>query len=325
VSAKSSAQPVQRLGRFEVVLNLGAGGGGRVRLVRDPRQGGALCALKVGAPAEGHETQKDFDAQVAASNLLAEARVLGAILHPGLPRLFDVGRFADGTTWLLMEHVAPDAAPPDPARFAAGALDAVACLHRHGWLHHDLKPANVLAGERGRVVVVDFGLASREGEDVSARGTLPFVAPEVLAGARPDQRSDLWSLGAGLLARFGTRTFAPNATTTSTAVRSRTTRRPHGWCSGHAASIQCAPCGSSARPSPEIAPSIEITQPAGALTRKTPRGAAETSARARCSCSIARGGKRAGSSTRDGSMRAAISRSSHARAGSPSWMRASPR
>ncbi|MCE9634331.1 MAG: AAA family ATPase, partial [Planctomycetes bacterium] len=201
------------LPRFEILRPLGTGGGGAVHLVRDRAQHGAFRALKLGLPED-----RDGAAAVRAG-LIREARALAALRHPALPRLFDVGIARDGTPWLLLEHVDGVAPPRDRdaatlrghvVATARSLFDVLAYLHRHGWLHRDVKPQNVLTTAAGRVVLLDFGLAEREDVVVPARGTLPFVAPEVLAGEDVDPRSDIFGAGAALLVLATGITFPPD-------------------------------------------------------------------------------------------------------------------
>ncbi len=192
-SATPPGTPVRRR-RFEVVRVLGAGGGGRVRLVQDRRREHAERALKTAVRPGGCADP------TSERMLLHEARLLASLVHRGLPRLYDVGRGPEGP-WLLLEYVEPEtpAEDADPALVAYELLDVLGYLHRHAWLHLDVKPGNVIVAAGERVVLLDFGLAVRAGCEVPPRGTLPYVAPEVLAGGVPDARSDLWSLGATLL------------------------------------------------------------------------------------------------------------------------------
>jgi len=197
--------------RFEFVRVLG--GRGRVQLVLDHRHGDAPRVLKTSRPI-------DVDEVGATGDVLHEARELAALRHPGVPRALETGVADDGRPWLLLEYVAPlggDAerdplARAEPLVVARALLDVLGYLHRHGRLHNDVKPGNVIAGKDGRVVLVDFGFATREDEPIPPSGTLPYVAPEVLAGEPADRRSDLWALGAVLLRMVLAREIPPNAT-----------------------------------------------------------------------------------------------------------------
>ncbi len=198
-------------GRFEVVRPLGSGGGGQVVLVRDLRRGGVLRALKtVGTLGE----DGPLPSAEAGERLLHEARVLASIVHRGVPRLVEIGREPESGPWILMHYVESETPTEDedPAHVARGLLDVLGHLHRHGWLHQDVKPANVVVARGRRVVLLDYGFAVREGCDVPPRGTLPYVAPEVLAGEPADARSDLWAAGAVLLQLVLGRQFPPVAT-----------------------------------------------------------------------------------------------------------------
>ncbi len=191
---EAAAGPRRRYGPFEVVRDLGEGGGGSVLLVRDTRRDDALRALKIAGRRDGQSVAENVE------RLVNEARLMASLVHRGVPRLYEFGRSVDGP-WLLLEFVesAPAGTDDDPVTVARGLLDVLGYLHRHGWLHLDLKPGNVVVAPGGRVVLLDYGLAVREGTHVPPRGTLPYVAPEVLAGRVADARSDLWSLGAVLL------------------------------------------------------------------------------------------------------------------------------
>jgi serine/threonine-protein kinase len=162
-----------------------------------------------------------------------EARAVAALSHPHICTLYDIGSH-DGTTYLVMEHLAgeslaelllhrpvPLAQALDLAAQIAEALDAA---HKHGIIHRDLKPGNVMlttggAGRSGATTakLLDFGLAklAAHGErpalaggasvltqaaPVTAEGTilgtLQYMAPEQLEGREADARTDLWALGA---------------------------------------------------------------------------------------------------------------------------------
>jgi len=201
-----------RLGAFEIIRLLGAGGMGEVYRARDTRLDREV-ALKV-LPAE---TLTD---ETARARLLHEARLASKLNHPHVCTIHEVGE-AEGQLYVAMELVDGE---PLSAILAAGALpvervlrygrqvaDALAHAHERGIIHRDLKSANVLITTDGRAKVLDFGLAKRvAGEEWATAttvgqpaftaagviaGTLAYMAPEQLRGKPADARSDIWALG----------------------------------------------------------------------------------------------------------------------------------
>ncbi len=138
-----------------------------------------------------------------------EARIAAQVRHPNVVEVYDAGR--DGATaYLLTEFVEGmdlralvERGPVPPALAAfilTEAAEGLAAVHAAGILHRDLKPANLLVSADGEVKLTDFGLASlvsAEG-DTEMRGTLAYLAPEIVRGDPPTEASDLFSLGAVL-------------------------------------------------------------------------------------------------------------------------------
>ena len=206
--------PGTRLGNYDIVAPLGAGGMGEVYRARDLRLGREV-ALKV-LPAEVAS-----DA-VRLARLEREAQMVASLSHPGIVTLFSV-EDADGTRFLTMElvegqslarHVAPGGLPIARVLELGIALaDALAAAHEKGVVHRDLKPANVMLTREGRVKVLDFGLAKLAAPDSAVHathaatldaplsavghvvGTVPYMAPEQLRGEAADGRTDLFALG----------------------------------------------------------------------------------------------------------------------------------
>ena len=207
--------------RFAVQSLIGQGGMGRVYAVHD-RLLDRDVALKV----------LSLDAETAdlAQRLTREARVLARLEHPGIAAIHDAGTLADGRPYYLMRLVR-GASLADPSLLGARGerlrvflrvCDAVAFAHARGVVHRDLKPGNVMVGEYGDVVVLDWGIAKVLGStsrDVSAMppvsgagpeamkaefdtadgatvGTPGFMAPEQSAGNAVDARADVYGLGA---------------------------------------------------------------------------------------------------------------------------------
>lgn len=192
--------------RYDVAESIGAGGAARVHLATD-RVLGRRVAVKV------------LDDSVARSadpagraRFLAEARIAATIAHPNLVAIYDAGE-DDGELFLVMEYVEGATLaevlarrgplPVDEAvSIAAQTLDGLAAVHRHGTIHRDVKPANILVGDDGRVRVADFGIAKRLddiAESVTATGTLVgspgYLAPEQSAGLPLSPAADVYQAG----------------------------------------------------------------------------------------------------------------------------------
>jgi len=205
--------PSTRLGPYEIVAPIGAGGMGEVYRARDPRLGRDV-ALKV------------LPSDVAASpDRLArferEARTVAALNHPNIVVLHSIEQDGD-TRFITMELVEGQTLS---ALIAHGGMplakvlelaiplaDALVAAHEKGVIHRDLKPGNVMATRDGRVKVLDFGLAklaqTESGDMTQAAtmaapisgagqvvGTVPYMAPEQIRGGDADARSDLFALG----------------------------------------------------------------------------------------------------------------------------------
>jgi serine/threonine-protein kinase len=195
-----------RLGPYEVLEPLGQGGMGQVWRARDSRLGRDV-AVKVLL----ERAVEDADARRRFRN---EGVALCRLSHPNVAAVFDVG--AEGTVDFLVMELIPGASLadlleqgplPDVLALALQLAEGMTAAHAAGIVHRDLKPANVRVTPEGRLKVVDFGLAvetqpaGADSELMTATiagrvtGTLAYMAPEVLGGARADTRSDVYSLG----------------------------------------------------------------------------------------------------------------------------------
>lgn len=208
-------QPGTRLGPYEVLSLIGAGGMGEVYRGRDTRLDRSV-ALKILAPTLAPDA--DFRARFTR-----EARAVSALNHPHICSLYDVGREHD-TDYLVLElldgetlqaRLQRGALPlNDVLRFGVEIAGALAAAHLHGIVHRDLKPGNVLV-TRGGTKLLDFGLAkaiqpagaagdvlTRVTESATAAGTmigtLQYMAPEQVTGGTADARTDIFALGAVL-------------------------------------------------------------------------------------------------------------------------------
>lgn len=181
--------------RYELRSVLGSGGMGTVWEAYDIRLGRTV-ALKV---------LRDDLPPSAAAQLEREARAAARITDPRVVTVLDLARTADGNPYMVLEchdgHTLADelrGGPLPPERLEQlvdDLLGALGAAHRAGVLHRDVKPANVLAGDDG-FRVTDFGLASLDDDqstETDIMGTLVYVAPERLDGARGSTRSDVFS------------------------------------------------------------------------------------------------------------------------------------
>ncbi len=189
-----------QVGRYEILEIIGSGANGRVARAHDPMIG-RLVAIKLLA--------KELATGEARQRFLQEARVVGQLSHPSIITLHDMGiEEATQTPYLVMEFL--DGQPLDrildrgsvPYPRACAIVAEVACAlgaaHRKGVIHGDVKPANVLITDDGRVKLMDFGmarLASRDSAATPLSGTPAYWCPEQILGKPQDARSDLFSLG----------------------------------------------------------------------------------------------------------------------------------
>ncbi len=152
--------------------------------------------------------QVDADNTVL-SRFLREARSLARVEHPGLVPVYAVGR-EDGTYYMVMKFVEGETLqsllkrsgaldPRQIRRVLRETCEALGALHKHGLIHRDLKPGNIMLSAEGRVVVMDLGIVKAVGENTqttsTALGTPKYMAPETLTDTQVDPRADLYSLG----------------------------------------------------------------------------------------------------------------------------------
>ncbi|MDT7844382.1 serine/threonine-protein kinase [Streptomyces justiciae] len=198
-------------GRYRLLSPLGEGGMGTVWRARDEVLHREVAVKEVRAPA-GLATS---EVERMYARLEREAWAAARVANRNVVTVYDVAT-EDGRPWIVMELVRGvsladvlDAegplSPQRAAHIGAEILSALRAAHEAGVLHRDVKPANVLMSNDGRVVLTDFGIAMVEGSSALTMtgeviGSPEFLAPERALGRTPGPESDLWSLGVLLYA-----------------------------------------------------------------------------------------------------------------------------
>ncbi len=203
LSPPQAGDEIGRLGSYRVLKVLGAGGMGVVFQAEDPRLN-RMVALKVMLPA------------LAASGsnkerFIREARAAAAIEHDHIVAIFQVDEDR-GVPFITMPLLRGEALEdrlkrqrklplPEALRIAKETAEGLAAAHERNMIHRDIKPANIwLEGEKGRVKILDFGLARRKSDNANLTqqgailGTPSYMAPEQANGRKVDLRADLFSL-----------------------------------------------------------------------------------------------------------------------------------
>lgn len=203
---RSDVKPGDRLGRYQIQQELGAGGGGKVYRALDQSLG-RLVALKVLAQSGVRSTS-------GSQRFRREAETASALNHPNIVTVYEIG-VENGIEFIAMEFIAGKSLhasiprrglkPAELFPWAIQIADALAAAHQAGVVHRDLKPANVMITDRGVAKVVDFGLAkslqtaNTDSATVTITGTImgtfAYMAPEQAEGKPVDARADIFSFG----------------------------------------------------------------------------------------------------------------------------------
>ena len=198
--------PGQRLGRYEVLDLLGAGGMGSVYRALDPSLGREVAIKALARTFRGDSASlRRFE---------REARVLATLSHPNIATIYGFEHL-EGSPYLVLERVDGQTLAD---RLSRGALDISEALavagqilagleeaHAKGVIHRDLKPSNVMLTAGGHVKLVDFGLAKTAGHGAASAepitspgvvlGTARYMSPEQVRGEPVDTRTDVWAFG----------------------------------------------------------------------------------------------------------------------------------
>ena len=202
-----------QVGRYQLFEVLGVGATSRVVRGFDPM---------IGRPVAVKLFPSEIAQGEARERFLREARVVGQLSHPNIITLHDMGiEESSQTPYLVMEYI--EGTPldrvlekgtlplPRACAWIAHAAEALEIAHKRGVIHGDVKPANILITNDGKVKLTDFGMARvarREARESALLGTPAYWCPEQIMGRPQDARSDIFSLGVVLYEMVtGTRPF----------------------------------------------------------------------------------------------------------------------
>jgi len=193
-----------KLGRFELVAEIGRGAMGIVYKAKDPmlERTVAIKTISMGMDKDG--------AEMYEKRFYQEARAAGGLNHPNIVTVYDIGK-TETACYMAMEYIeGPELrtlllpGKPLPVQnaltIAAQLAEGLAYAHERGVVHRDIKPANIMVPASGPVKITDFGIARMRTSNVHTQtgmmmGSPKYMSPEQVIGKRADHRSDIFSLG----------------------------------------------------------------------------------------------------------------------------------
>ncbi len=197
-----------RLGRYEVLNELGKGAMGIVYLAKDPVIG-RLVAIKTIKNSQSGED--DSESREFRERFVREAQTAGILSHPNIVTIHDIGEDVDSrASFIAMEYIEGrnlKSLLTDKNKFTWDEIadligqigEALDYAHRKGIIHRDIKPANIILTTDSKVKITDFGIAKVASSNLTTTGqflgTPNYMSPEQVSGAPVDGRSDIFSLG----------------------------------------------------------------------------------------------------------------------------------
>jgi class 3 adenylate cyclase len=209
--ARPGAGEPRRLGRYEIVQELGRGAMGAVYKARDPQIDRTVAIKVIVVGNQPPEAMEEY-----LVRFRREAQTAGRMSHSGIVTIYDVAEDDEGQPYLVMEYVEGSSLekllatnrPGQPGAewrlrqllgIAVQVADALDYAHRRNVIHRDIKPANILVTPEGWAKIADFGVAKLAGTQLTHSGlivgTPAFMSPEQVTGGTVDARSDIFSFG----------------------------------------------------------------------------------------------------------------------------------
>ena len=198
-------------GRYRLDSVIGRGGMGTVWRARDQSLNRDVAVKEIVSATHLDEKEREAERRRATR----EAQTAARLSHPNVVGIYDI-LTEEGRPWIVMEFVPYPSlrdivqedgllAPQEAAQVGLGILAALGAAHAEGILHRDVKPANVLVGPNGRVVLTDFGIArAADSTALTTSGAIvgspPYISPERARGEQAGTPGDMWGLGATLYA-----------------------------------------------------------------------------------------------------------------------------
>ena len=195
---------IEKLGRYEIIAELGQGAMGTVYKARDPLldRTVAIKTISLNLP--------DDEVAEYEARFYQEAKAAGQLSHPNIVTIFDIGK-SDQLAYMAMEFLegqelrrilgsSTPIAIERALNIGAQVADALDYAHERQVVHRDIKPANVMVLKDGLIKITDFGIARMRNNEIKTMtgmilGSPKYMSPEQVAGKRADPRSDLFSLG----------------------------------------------------------------------------------------------------------------------------------
>ncbi|HXN50549.1 MAG TPA: protein kinase [Candidatus Acidoferrum sp.] len=195
---------MERLGKYEIISEIGRGAMGAVYKARDPfiERLVALKTITSGLGAQANSLERFYQ----------EARSAGALQHPHIVTIYELGH-ENNTPFIAMEYIEGgsldhfiELRKPLPLSVKLGYIvhvcEALSFAHRHNVVHRDIKPGNIMVTKEGVVKVVDFGIARLTDMSLTQPnmmiGSRAYMSPQLYKGERADARADIWAVGVTL-------------------------------------------------------------------------------------------------------------------------------